>query len=493
MGEPNREDPGQAGPQLLSGALIVDGALTPAWTGDLLFDASGILDLGSDLAGRVGSHVPRRDCRGRVLAPGFIDAHTHDDAALLLDPAMAPKLSQGITTVVVGNCGISLPPLCLAPGQAAPPPPLNLLPADYFRYEHFADYRAALEAAQPAVNVLALVGHTSLRAACMAELDRPASPSELAAMCALLDRALSEGAHGLSSGTFYAPAAAAPPEELLALARVAARHRGSLYATHLRDEMAGVLESIQEAADTAHAAGIPLLISHHKCAGHRQWGRAIETLALIERLSRRQDLGLDVYPYLAGSTVLREDLVDGHTPIRLTWSEPHPERSGQWLADVASDWGLTEVEACRRLQPGGACYFQMHGDDVDRILAHPLAIIGSDGLPHDRRPHPRLWGAFPRVLAHYWRERGLLSLERAVHKMSGQSAARFGLRDRGRLQLGAAADLVLFDPAAVRDEADYGEPCRPASGIEAVWVNGQLALEGGLGRGRAGRVLQRGQ
>ncbi|KZS00896.1 Uncharacterized protein APZ42_002626, partial [Daphnia magna] len=140
-------------------------------------------------------------------------------------------------------------------------------------------------------------------------------------------------------GTFYAPAAAAPPEELLALARVAARHSGRIYATHLRDEMAGVLAAIEEAADTAHQAGLPLQISHHKCAGHRQWGRAIETLALIERLARRQDLGLDVYPYLAGSTVLREDLVDGHTPIRLTWSAPHPERSGQWLAEVASEWG----------------------------------------------------------------------------------------------------------------------------------------------------------
>ncbi|WIV98015.1 N-acyl-D-amino-acid deacylase family protein [Kinneretia aquatilis] len=475
--------------QLLRGALIVDGVLSPAWTGDLLFDASGILEIGPDLSGRVGSHVPRRDCQGLALAPGFIDVHTHDDAALLLDPAMAPKLSQGVTTVVVGNCGISLVPLRLAPGQA-PVPPLNLLPAETYRYARFADYRAALEAAQPAVNVLALVGHTALRAACMPELDRPARPAELAAMCALLDQALAEGAGGLSSGTFYAPAAAAPPEELLALARVAARHSGRIYATHLRDEMAGVLAAIEEAADTAHQAGLPLQISHHKCAGHRQWGRAIETLALIERLAQRQDLGLDVYPYLAGSTVLREDLVDGHTPIRLTWSEPHPERSGQWLAEVASEWGVTEVEACRRLQPGGACYFQMCEDDVDRILAHSLAMIGSDGLPHDRQPHPRLWGAFPRVLAHYSRERGLLSLERAVHKMSGQSAQRFGLlHERGLLRPGAAADLLLFDPAAVQDLADYGEPCRPARGIEAVWVNGQLALEGGVGRARAGRVL----
>ncbi|HEY0953611.1 MAG TPA: D-aminoacylase [Roseateles sp.] len=469
---------------LLQGALIVDGSGAPGWVGDLLITGERIAALGPAL--HVDASVPRRDCRGLVLAPGFIDAHSHDDAALLTTPDMAPKLTQGVTTVVTGNCGISLAPLV----TPDPPPPMNLLAREQFRHASFAAWRDAVNAARPAVNAVGLVGHTALRLRCMANLARPANAAEREAMCALLDEAMQQGAAGLSSGTFYAPAAAADATELLALARVAARHCG-VYAVHLRDEMAGVLDAITEAADCAHAAGLPLVISHHKCAGRAQWGRSLQTLALIERLSQRQVLGLDVYPYLAGSTVLREDLADGLTPIRLTWSEAHPELAGRWLAEIARDWACSEPEAVARLQPGGACYFQMCEDDVDRILTHPLAMIGSDGLPHDRFPHPRLWGAFPRVWAHYGRERGLLTLEQAVHKMTGLTARRFGLRDRGVLSAGAAADLVLFDPDQLADRADYGEPCMPADGLAAVWVNGELALEAGTPRARAGRVLGR--
>jgi N-acyl-D-amino-acid deacylase len=467
---------------LLQGALIVDGSGAPGWRGDLLIAGQHIAASGPALA--LDASVPRRDCRGLVLAPGFIDAHSHDDAALLTAPAMVPKLTQGVTTVVTGNCGISLAPLV----TAVPPPPMNLLARGQFRFSSFASWRAAVDAARPAVNAVGLVGHTALRLCCMADVQRPATAAECDAMCALLDEAMRQGAAGLSSGTFYAPAAAADAAELLALARVAARH-GGVYAVHLRDETASVLEAIREAADCAHAAGLPLVISHHKCAGRAQWGRSLQTLALIERLSERQALGLDVYPYLAGSTVLREDLADGLTPIRLTWSEAHPELAGRWLTDIARDWACSEADAVARLQPGGACYFQMHEEDVDRILAHPLAMIGSDGLPHDRFPHPRLWGAFPRVWAHYGRERGLLTLEQAVHKMTGLTAQRFGLKDRGLLRTGAAADLVLFDATRMADRADYGEPCVPAAGIEAVWVNGELALDGGIPGAHAGRVI----
>jgi N-acyl-D-amino-acid deacylase len=483
---------------LLQGARIVDGSGAPAWDGDVLLVGDRIRALGPDLLRTLPADVDRAtlaivDCSGRVVAPGFIDAHTHDDAIVLRDPACLPKISQGITTVVTGNCGISL-----APWQCEQaPPPLNLLGATNFAYADMAGYQAAVEAARPAVNVASLIGHTTLRFAAMDDLERAASPAELQHMCALLDASLAAGAHGLSSGMFYAPAMAAPAEEVVALAKVVARH-GGVYATHLRSEMETIIEALHEAGDTAFAAGVPLVISHHKCAGPANWGRTLQTLPLIEGLAARQEVGMDAYPYLAGSTVLREDLVDGVIDILVAWSDPHPEMEGRMLADVARDWGVDQKEACRRLQPGGACYFQMHQDDVDRVISHPLTMIGSDGLPHDRHPHPRLWGAFPRVLGHYWRERQLFSLETAVHKMTGMTARRLRIAGRGLLQAGMAADVVVFDPETVGDLATFDAPTQRSRGIERVYVNGVCAY-GGQGTGeapadaleRSGRVLRR--
>lgn len=327
---------------LLKGGLIVDGSgSTPAWRGDVLLRGGRIAAIAEALPA-----APRViDCAGLVVAPGFIDVHTHDDALTLEQPDCLPKISQGITTVVAGNCGISVVPL----RTQDPPPPLNLLGRTAFRFESFAAYQAALAEARPAVNVVSLIGHTALRFACLDDVSRPATPAELARMEALLDRALAEGAQGLSSGLFYQPAAAAPATEVLALARVVARH-GGVYATHLRDEMAAILEAMHEAADTAFAAGVPLIFSHHKCAGPANWGRTQETLPLIDAFAARRAVGLDVYPYLAGSTVLREDLVDGVIEVLLTWSDSYPEMSGRSLADIAAEWGVDQKEACRRLQ-----------------------------------------------------------------------------------------------------------------------------------------------
>jgi N-acyl-D-amino-acid deacylase len=349
-----------------------------------------------------------------------------------------------------------------------------------------------VQVAQPAVNVAALIGHTTLRFAAMPDLTRAATSEELARMATLVEQAMRDGAFGLSSGLFYEPAFAAPASEVTALARIVARH-GGVYTSHLRDEMATILEAMVEAADSALDAGLPLVISHHKCAGPANWGRTKQTLPLVDELAARQSLALDVYPYIAGSTVLREDLVDGVIDVMLTWSDRFPEVTGRMLADVAAEWGVDQQAACRRLMPGGACYFQIDEADVERVIAHPLAMIGSDGLPHDRHPHPRLWGAFPRVLARYWRERGLLTLEEAVHKMTGLSAAQFRIAERGLLRAGYHADVVVFDPQRVEDTASYDRPISTARGIEAVFVNGERAWDGRESRtaARAGRWLRR--
>ena len=469
---------------LLRNTQLVDGTGAPARIADVCVRGDRIAAIGPTLSVSADEVV---DLDGLTVAPGFIDVHTHDDAIVLRDPGMLPKLSQGVTTVITGNCGLSLVPLV----SDTPGSPLDLLHTSEFRFAHLNDYAQAIADKPPAVNVGALIGHTTLRATVMQDLALAATPEETQEMAALLDEALSQGALGLSSGLFYQQAYAADMAEMQALTRVVGRH-GGVYVTHIRSEMDDILNAMQEAADTAKSGAAQWIMSHHKCAGPRNWGRTIETLALLERLSQRQSVGTDVYPYSAGSTLLREDLVDGIIDILITRSDNHPEMAGRYLADIAKEWGTDQLQACRRLMPGGACYFQMREDDVRRVLAHPMSMIGSDGLPHDERPHPRLWGAFARVLGHYCRDEKLFSLPEAIHKMTGLSAQRFGLHDRGVLREGAFADLVMLDPGVIQDKATYENPRQMCEGIERVMVNGEWAFAQGkaLGTG-SGRFLRR--
>ena len=484
---------------LLENGWVIDGSGADGWIGDVLLVDERIAAVGRGIRQRLPEGLTLQDvsfvdCTGRAITPGFIDVHTHDDAIVLKTPDMLPKVSQGITTVIAGNCGISLAPFVVAASQ----PPLNLLGADSFRFDSVQCYALAVAAARPAVNVAVLIGHTTLRFACVGDMGRAANARELDAMCAMLTRCMEDGATGLSSGLFYEEAFAAPAEEVVRLAQVVSRF-GGVYATHLRSEMQAIVEALHEAGDTAFRAGVPLIISHHKCAGPANWGRTQETLPVIEWLAQRQAVAMDVYPYVAGSTVLREDLVDGVIDVLVSWPTPHPEMTGRTLASIAAEWGVDQKAVCRRLQPGGACYFQMDEEDVKRVIAHPLSMIGSDGLPHDQHPHPRLWGAFPRVLARYWREQKLFSLETAIYKMTGLSARNFRLHQRGQLQAGWHADVVVLDPARVRDVATYEKPIALSEGIEMVFVNGTLTYQAIAGeaaeprvQARAGRLLKRG-
>jgi N-acyl-D-aspartate/D-glutamate deacylase len=472
---------------LIRNARVLDGSGADAQAADVAVDAGVVCAIGQ-LSHYTGGQVVEAD--GRVLAPGFIDVHTHDDTTVIRNPQMMAKLSQGVTSVIVGNCGISAAPVRLS---GAPPDPMNLLgEADAFCYPTFAAYAAAVDAAQPAVNVAALVGHTALRNNHMDRLDRAATADEVRRMRAQLTEALDRGALGLSTGLAYASARSAPAEEVLSMAEPLAA-AGAIYASHMRTEADEILSAMQEAFSTGRNSHVPVVISHLKCAGIANWGRSEEVLHALDAARAEQAVQCDCYPYTASSSTLDLRQVDDRVRIIITWSTPHPEVAGQSLEQIAAGWGTKQLEAAARLQPAGAIYHNMSEEDVRRILQHPATMIGSDGLPDDPRPHPRLWGTFPRVLGHYCRDQGIFPLAQAIHKMTGLPARRFGLAGRGGISEGAHADLVLFDPETIRDTATFSDPISRAEGIAAVWVNGVLSYKDRDATGqRNGRFLSRG-
>lgn len=468
----------------ITNGWVIDGSGSPRQRRDVGIVGERIVAVGdlSDCAAR-----QEVDATGKVVAPGFIDVHGHDDLMFVERPDLRWKTSQGITTVVVGNCGVSGAPAPKPGNTAAALALLGETPL----FEDMVSYFDQLQTQRPMINVAALVGHANLRLAAMADPRGTPTPQEQTAMEDMLAHALQAGAVGFSTGLAYDPGGAAQPPELEGLARVAVAH-GALHTSHIRNEGDEVEAAVQEVLDIGRETGCATVLSHHKCMLPRNWGRSTVTLAHIDH-AREQGLevALDIYPYPGSSTILIPERAEIIDEIRITWSTPHPECSGQNLSDIAQQWGCDKTEAAKRLSPAGAIYFAMDEAEVQRIFKHDCCMVGSDGLPNDARPHPRLWGTFTRVLGRYVREAQIVTLEQAVSKMTALPARVFGLADRGVLREGAWADVVIFDPATVIDHATWEAPTQASTGIELVMVNGVQVYPVAPDSDRPGRVVKR--
>ncbi|MFE4174032.1 amidohydrolase family protein [Streptomyces sp. NPDC056909] len=479
------------------------------------------------------------DADGLALAPGFIDAHSHADSVPFLPGIDASKISQGVTTEVVGNCGFSLAPHPADRSSEIQEMCGRLFPSLPYDWSTTAELYERTDQAGYTVNTVPLVGHHTLRAAVMGIDDRAPYPAETAEMSAHLRAAISAGAFGLSSGLIYAPGVFATVDELAALA--AGLPAGGVYATHLRGEGPRLLDGVAEAIAVAERVGCRLQVSHLKAAGKDAWGSVVPAMELMDLAWKRGvDVHHDVYPYEANSTMLMSCLPPwfqdgGHEatvrrlrdPSALARAEGELARDdGTWENWVGgSGWpnvmiastanhefeGLTldRVAELRGTTPFQALVdvlvandlratmsvFAMCEEDVEAVLRHPRALVGSDGLPPGQggKPHPRLYGTFTRVLARHVREKHTLSLPEAIAKMTSRTAKVFGIEERGVVRPGAAADVVLFDPDRVQDKATFLEPTRVSEGIEMVLVGGVVGWERGEATGvRGGRRLRPG-
>lgn len=521
---------------------VVDGSGAPARRGDVGIRGREIAAVG-DLAGAEAAR--RLDAAGCVVAPGFIDIHTHSDLELLADGRVESMLRQGVTTQVTGNCGLTAAPVHdgirsdLRKTMSGP----DCGPE--WSWNSFGQFLDRLRAAPKATHVAALVGHGAIRAAGMGFGARKPTAAELDAMKALTAEAMEAGAVGISSGLVYPPGIYCETEELIELCRVVAAH-GGYYATHMRGEADPVVESVREALRIGREAGIPVEISHHKAVGRENWGKVHTTHRLIEEAARSHDVTYDLYPYTAGSANLSQlvppwahaegpeamlarlrdpaqrprivhDMVHG-TPgwgnfFRVDWGtiqlsyvgsprfawmqgltvQAAAERAGRDPVELSLDLILADDNRTRMVN------FVIDEADLDFLLPQPESIIGSDGHGYTPggptgggQPHPRSYGTFARVLSRYVREKRLLSLEAGVHKMTGKPARKLGLARRGEVREGYFADLTVFDPDGIRDRATFEAPHQFAEGVHYVLVDGHLTLDrGALSEGLVGRLLTR--
>jgi N-acyl-D-amino-acid deacylase len=523
----------------IEGATVIDGTGAAGSRTDVGVRDDKIVAIGDLSREHAGRSL---NASGKVLAPGFIDMHSHSDWRLWENRRAESKIRQGVTTEVVGNCGFSPAPVSPEFIDDLRGFALHVPPGLDFSWGSFGDYLSAFDAGGLALNVAHLVGHGTLRIAAMGFARRAPTAGELAKMRSLLAAAMDDGAFGMSTGLIYAPGSYSDTAEIVEVAHAAARGRG-FYATHMRGEGATLLQAVTEAITVGREANMPVQISHLKAAGRPNWGKVTDALSLIDAArAEGLDVLADAYPYIASSTSLRTLLPDwaleggveamlgrlkdsggrelirealtstrgesmalrvGWENIMIVGTTARRDAEGRRLSDIAAARKLDPVDAIFEILMdeggrAGVILFQMDEADVRRALAHPAVMVGSDGSSlaptgpsAATKPHPRSYGTFPRVLGNYAREQRTITLPQAVHKMTGLPARRLGLRDRGVVREGARADLVVFDARRVMDVATYEDPHHYPVGIEHVLVNGCFVIKDGEHTGSLpGRVLR---
>jgi N-acyl-D-amino-acid deacylase len=524
----------------ITNAKIVDGTGNPWFYGDVGIESNRISFVGRlPRDASVGRTV---NALGRVLCPGFIDIHTHSDFLLLRDPLVLSDLKQGVTTQVIGQCGISPAPITSERVEALDRY-VGFIKAGAdpdWTWRTFRDWLDVLDTLPLGTNIAAMVGHGTVRLAVMGFENRKPDREELRNMRALVVEAMAAGAFGMTSGLIYPPGMYSSDEEIVEIS-AGLRDSGGIYATHMRNESSDVMRCVRETIAVAEQNGVPGEISHHKAAGRKNWGLVNETLRLLdEARDRGVDMTADQYPYTAGSTTLRailppwvneggveetiQRLMDPHLRRRIAeeiminedwenlflhsggaegiipvYTPQTSEYEGKTLAQIGDMTGKAPLEAAFDIivanrGSDNSCYIMMSEEDVQAVLRHPLVMVASDSIPSGPggKCHPRTNGTFPRVLGRYVRDLGCLRLEEAVRKMSGLPAGRLGLRSKGLIRSGMDADLLVFDPDVVREGADFDHPHRNPVGIDYVLVNGRIAIENGKHTGvAAGEVLRK--
>jgi len=525
---------------IIRGGKVADGLGSPLYRADIAIKGDQIAAVAKEIKESAETVI---DAEGMVIAPGFIDIHTHTDCTIFANPLSDSKVMQGVTTEVVGNCGIgSFPVTAEKASLLAKYLAMHeqLLAEEDFTWSDFSQYAQCLTARGIGVNLAPLVAHGTLRIAVVGFDDRPPTAAETETMCQLLQTALEQGAWGLSTGLIYPPGSFADTNELITLAKVVAANDG-LFTSHVRGESATLLAAIDEMIKIGEKSGARIQVSHLKAIGQENWGKGREALRrILTARAQGIDIAADQYPYAASSTSLTalvpqwalaggvDAMVSCLTSPQLhdrlaaeigqemktrggpekvlvsyIMSEANADLVGKTIKDIAAIWHCSAEDAVMRLlwqERGGvqAVYFSLSDEDIDAIMTSDIVAVGSDGrglnAVRDAKTasHPRSYGTFARVLGHYVRERQLLPLETAIYKMTGLPARRLHLKDRGRIQVGLAADLAIFNPDTIIDMADFKQPHQYAKGVEYVLVNGQFVVkEGHITGNTPGKVLKK--